>query len=59
MVLPVAALIATVIVGVYLLFFFESRKARLLKKIPGPPSLPILGNALDLNVSNEGKRTFK
>lgn len=40
------------------LVIYNKRRARLVKlieKIPGPASLPFLGNAIEMNVDHDGK----
>ncbi|KAF2362576.1 Cytochrome P450, partial [Trinorchestia longiramus] len=46
--------LATVVLGaVCSLFFVRYQKVRLIEKIPGPPALPLLGNAVDLAGSHQ------
>ena len=43
---------------VIFLVIYNKRRARLVKlieKIPGPASLPFLGNAIEMNVDHDGK----
>lgn len=46
------ALITTILV------YYQKKRARLVKlieKIPGPPSLPIIGNTIEINVDHDGE----
>lgn len=47
-----SALIAAIMV------YYQNKRARLVKlieKIPGPPSLPIIGNTIEINVDHDGE----
>jgi len=52
-----------VLVLVFVLVFmcqYHRNRARivsLINRIPGPPSLPFIGNAIEINVENEGMST--
>lgn len=38
---------------------YNKRRARLIKlieRIPGPPALPIIGNAIEINVDHDGEK---
>lgn len=40
---------------------YNKRRARLIKlieRIPGPPALPIIGNAIEINVDHDGKKKY-
>ena len=36
----------------------RSRMVRLIEKIPGPSSLPFIGNSIEMNVDHDGKYKF-
>lgn len=41
-----------------IIIMYQKKRARLVKlieKIPGPPSLPIIGNTIEINVDHDGK----
>lgn len=50
--LALSAVLASIII------MYQKKRARLVKlieKIPGPPSLPIIGNTIEINVDHDGK----
>lgn len=50
--LALYAIIASIVL------FYQKKRARLVKlieKIPGPPSLPIIGNTIEINVDHDGE----
>lgn len=52
--LALYAIIASIVL------FYQKKRARLVKlieKIPGPPSLPIIGNTIEINVDHDGEWT--
>lgn len=50
--LALYAILASIVV------YYQKKRARLVKlieKIPGPPSLPIIGNTIEINVDHDGE----
>lgn len=50
-------IIPLVLVVLAVLFYFSTRDNKKYQHIPGPPGLPVLGNALDIISNNEKKCT--
>lgn len=53
---PLTLALYTILASIIILY--QKKRARLVKlieKIPGPPSLPILGNTIEINVDHDGK----
>lgn len=53
---PITIILATMIAGA--IYVYNKRRARLVKlieKIPGPASMPLLGNSLHINVDHDGE----
>lgn len=54
---PVTIIIAITLITWTILYNKKrSRLVRLINKIPGPPSLPLLGNTVEINVDHDGKQ---
>lgn len=57
---PITIILATMIAGA--IYVYNKRRARLVKlieKIPGPASMPLIGNSLHINVDHDGERLCK
>jgi cytochrome P450 family 4 len=50
----ILALLVSILVVVYWRHRSRARMVRLIDKIPGPPSLPVIGNAIEMNVEHDG-----
>jgi hypothetical protein len=54
---PVVLVLVFVLVFICQYHKNRTRMISLINRIPGPPSLPFIGNAIEINVDNEGMFT--
>lgn len=52
-------LISLVITYIILYKLKRERLVRLIDKLPGPPGLPLIGNAIEINVEHDGELSLK
>lgn len=56
---PVTLLCVAIATGFFVVYNRKrAHMVRLMSKIPGPPSLPIIGNTVEVNVQHDGKTIF-
>lgn len=56
---PVTLLLTSILIGYIVIYNLKrARLVRLIEKIPGPPSLPIVGNTIEINVDHDGILIF-
>lgn len=52
---PISIVLALVIASCYVVYNYRrAHLVKLMNKIPGPPSLPIIGNTVEVNVEHDG-----
>lgn len=57
---PITIVLALVIASWYVVYNWRrAHLVKLMSKIPGPPSLPIIGNTVEVNVEHDGKFCFQ
>lgn len=57
---PVTLLLVAIITGYFIVFNRKrAHMVKLMRKVPGPPAMPLIGNTIECNVEHDGKSLQK